>query len=143
MKTQPPEQTGAEPAASRNFATIISQGRKPLVPMDNKSRRSKRLAYTLLELMAALAIIGVVATVGCPRATTGVAESKVAACATHRGNIELQTELWRHDTGAWPATNLSNIGSNLSYFPAGLPLCPVDGSSYSIDASGRVIGHNH
>ena len=102
-----------------------------------------RSGFTLLELLCAVTIIGILATVGCPRATKGQAESKSAACKLHRGNIEIQAELWRHHTGAWPATNLSNIGADATYFPAGLPTCPVNGTAYSIDAAGKVVGHNH
>lgn len=107
------------------------------------SASHQRCAFTLLELVCALTIIGILATVGCPRATKGQVEAKSAACQTHCGNIEIQAELWRHNTGAWPATNLSNIGASNAYFPAGLPTCPVDGSAYSINSAGRVTGHNH
>ena len=58
--------------------------------------------------------------------------------------IEIQAELWRHNTGNWPAANLATIGADVSYFPGGLPTCPVDESAYTIDTStGLVIGHNH
>jgi general secretion pathway protein G len=99
--------------------------------------------FTLLELMAALAIIGLLTTIGCPNLTRGQGDSKSAACQAHKGNIEIQAELWRHNTGAWPATNLSNLGSDVNYFPQGLPTCPVDGLAYTIDSSGRVVGHAH
>jgi general secretion pathway protein G len=99
--------------------------------------------FTLLELVAALAIVGLLATVGCPRATTGQAESKIAGCQAHQGNIEVQCELWRHNTGAWPAANLSDIGGNVNYFPEGLPVCPAGGSAYTVDSAGRVVGHTH
>jgi general secretion pathway protein G len=99
--------------------------------------------FTLLELMAALAIIGVLAMLGWGRMTGGQSESKSAACEAHKGNIEIQAELWRHNTGAWPATNLLNIGGDVNYFPEGLPTCPVDGTAYTIDSSGRVVGHSH
>ena len=99
--------------------------------------------FTLLELMAALAIIAVLAMLGWSRMTGGQSESKSAACQAHQGNIEIQAELWQHNTGAWPATNLSNIGGNVNYFPEGLPTCPVDGTAYTIDSFGRVVGHSH
>lgn len=114
-----------------------------LPPRISKRFAPCRRAFSLLELVAAAAIVGLLATVGCPRATSGVAESKIAACGAIRGNIEIQCELWRHNAGAWPATNLSNIGADINYFPAGLPTCPVDGTSYTIDATGRVVGHTH
>jgi hypothetical protein len=51
--------------------------------------------------------------------------------------------LWRHNTGAWPAANLSDIGANVTYFPNSVPACPFDGTAYTIDATGRVVGHSH
>jgi prepilin-type N-terminal cleavage/methylation domain-containing protein len=101
------------------------------------------LAFTLLELMAAVAIVAVLAMLGWSRLTGGQADSKKAACNAHKGNIEVQAELWRHHTGAWPAANLADLGGDVNYFPEGLPACPVDGSAYTIDSSGRIVGHSH
>jgi prepilin-type N-terminal cleavage/methylation domain-containing protein len=108
-------------------------------------RRFPRLktAFSMVELLAVVAVLGVVAFVMVPRLTSGGAPAKSAACKTHKGDIEVQVELWRHNTGGLPATNLSNIGVDLNYFPSGLPVCPVDGSAYTIDATGRIVGHNH
>ncbi len=103
----------------------------------------KTNGFSLTELLAAVAVIAVVATVIVVRSTAGASASKAAACEVIQGDIEIQCELWRHNTGAWPNTNLSDIGASIHYFPAGLPLCPTDGSGYSIDASGQVVGHNH
>jgi general secretion pathway protein G len=102
-----------------------------------------RRGFTLTELMAALAIIGIVATIVLVRATAGGSASKSAACQSLKGDIEVQCELWRHQVGSWPAANLANIGADANYFPAGLPVCPVDGSAYTIDTTGRVVGHSH
>jgi general secretion pathway protein G len=105
--------------------------------------RASQRGFTLTELMAALAIIGVVAAIVLVRATAGGSASKSAACKSFKGDIEVLCELWRHNVGSWPATNLSNIGTDANYFPAGLPVCPVDGSAYTIDTTGRVVGHGH
>ena len=99
--------------------------------------------FSLMEMLAVAAVLGIAAGIIVPRLTGGSASSKKAACETHQGNIEIQAEIWRQNTGAWPATNLSNIGANLSYFPEGVPACPVDGTAYTISSSGRVVGHNH
>jgi general secretion pathway protein G len=107
------------------------------------NRLSNRAALSLLELLATLAVVAIVATLILQRATSGTASSRSAACAAIRGDIEIQAELWRHHTGSWPATNLSNIGGDANYFPTGVPACPVNGSLYTIDSSGRVVGHNH
>jgi general secretion pathway protein G len=111
--------------------------------MVRRTSAQRCLGFSLTELMAALAIIGVAATVIIVRSTVGASSSRSAGCRSYKGDIEVQAELWRHNTGSWPATNLSNIGADINYFPAGVPTCPVDGSTYAIDSAGRVVGHNH
>ena len=108
-----------------------------------KRRTLFTAAFSLVELLAIVAILAAVAALVLPRATAGADAADEAACLTIRGDLEVQVELWRQNTGAWPATTLSDIGADRSYFPTGVPLCPVDGSAYSINAAGRVVGHNH
>jgi general secretion pathway protein G len=102
-----------------------------------------RTGFSLTELMAVVAVVGVIALIAVPRLTAGSTESKAAACAAYRGNIEIQAELWRHNTGDWPAANLSDVGADPLHFPEGLPTCPVDGIPFTINAAGRVVGHSH
>ena len=104
----------------------------------------QQTGFSLLELMAVIAVIGLVAAVIVPRITGGGDTAKIASCHVFKGDIEIQAELWNHNTGSWPAGNLATIGADLNYFPEGLPTCPVDGSAYTIDpATGLVIGHAH
>jgi general secretion pathway protein G len=116
--------------------TVRASGRASRLP-------TRRCGFSLVELMAVIAILAIIAKICLPRLTAGRDSSNKAACYTNKGNIEVQCELWRHNTGSWPATNLSNIGADVNYFPAGLPTCPVDATSYTIDATGRVVGHTH
>jgi len=102
-----------------------------------------RTGMSLLELLAVVAILGVVAAVIIPRVTGGSDSANIAACYVYKGYIEIQAELWNHNNGAFPATNLATIAADGNYFPEGLPTCPVDGTDYTIDAAGLVIGHNH
>jgi len=104
----------------------------------------RRKGLSLGELMAVLAILALLAAVILPRVVGQSDASKVAACHTYQGDIEIQAEMWKHNTGFWPAANLSDIGADLNSFPEGLPTCPVDGTAYTIDSNtGLVIGHNH
>lgn len=112
--------------------------------MLNGNRTQRLAAYTLAELMAALAIIAVLAVMVIPRAVNHMTSGAAAACHANVGEIEIQAQLWRRNTGSWPAASLSDIEADLEYFPEGLPSCPVDGSTYTIDgATGRVVGHTH
>ncbi|MEN0109191.1 MAG: prepilin-type N-terminal cleavage/methylation domain-containing protein [Planctomycetota bacterium] len=99
--------------------------------------------YTLTELMAVVAILGFLAVMALPRTESARTEGHRSACHVTRAEIEVQAMLWRRANGVWPASNLADIGINPLYFPSGLPTCPVDGSAYSIDANGKVVGHNH
>jgi general secretion pathway protein G len=110
-----------------------------------RSQQKKRRGLSLLELVAAITILGILAAIVMPRFGDSAKGAKKAACHTNKMNIEVQTQLWFRKKNAWPATNLSDIGADRNFFPdAAVPTCPVDGSAYTIDASThRVIGHTH
>jgi prepilin-type N-terminal cleavage/methylation domain-containing protein len=112
--------------------------------MSIQQTRSRCQAFTLTELMAVLSILGLLSLVIVPRLIGHYDATKRAACDANQGDIELQVKLWRRNQGSYPAADLSNIGSNGTYFPSGLPVCPVDGAPYTIDTtSGLVTGHTH
>jgi prepilin-type N-terminal cleavage/methylation domain-containing protein len=119
-----------------------------ITPPNNTHASAKVPRYprglSLTELVAAAAILGVLALVIVPRIARHHDDAERTACHTNRTEIELQARLWRRSTGSYPAANLGDIGGNAAYFPAGLPICPVDGSAYTIDTTGGiVIGHTH
>ena len=103
-----------------------------------------RVGFTLTELMAVLALLGILAALVVPRVVGHVDNAKTTACETNQAEIELQAKLWRRNNGAYPSANLNDIAADTNYFPEGLPVCPVDGSAYTINTTdGRVIGHTH
>jgi prepilin-type N-terminal cleavage/methylation domain-containing protein len=105
---------------------------------------SLKVGFSLTELMAVVAILGVLAVLIIPRVSTQQDNSKRAACYANQGDIELGVKLWKRNNGSYPAANLSDIGANTTYFPSGLPVCPVDGTAYTINTTtGLVIGHTH
>jgi len=115
-----------------------------MLPHVHKSQRLSHRGFSLLEVLAVMAILGLVAAIVLVNFRPVASNTKKRACYVTKGEIEVQVQLWHRDQGAWPQTNLSNIGADPLYFPEGLPVCPVDGSAYTIDATThRVVGHTH
>ena len=108
-----------------------------------KLNKCRRRGMTLTEIIATIAVLGLLATLIIPRFAGADASAETAACHAYRSDIEVQAEIWKHETGNWPASDLSDVGSNVAYFPSGVPTCPVDGSAYTLDSNGRVVGHDH
>jgi prepilin-type N-terminal cleavage/methylation domain-containing protein len=125
---------------------IPSEGQKPMYVM-LKSRMYARAAprgLTLIELLAVVAIIGIISLIVIPRFYRNSLDSRKSACYVIRENIEVQAELWYRNTRSWPAVDLGDIASDPAYFPEGMPVCPVDGSSYVLDGdTHQVVGHEH
>jgi prepilin-type N-terminal cleavage/methylation domain-containing protein len=115
-------------------------------PQPSHLRRRLQSAggLSLTELLAVMVILGVLAVLVVPRISSHQDNSKRAACYANQGDIEVQVKLWKRSKGSNPAANLSDIGADTSYFPSGLPVCPVDGTAYTISTtSGLVSGHTH
>jgi len=99
---------------------------------------------SLMEMMAAVVILAIVAGFIIPRVSAYRTSGYRNACWSNKAEIELQIQLWYRNKASYPAANLSDIGADISYFPQGLPVCPVDGTAYTIDTTtGKVSGHTH
>ena len=110
-----------------------------------KSTRSKKPAgFSLLELLAVVTILGIIAAIIVPRVTVSSDTAKQRVRDHHKATINAAVERWYIDKNSWPANDLSDIAADVNYFPEGVPTCPVDSTSYTIDTTtGRVIGHDH
>jgi general secretion pathway protein G len=91
--------------------------------------------FSLLELLAVVTILGIIAAIIVPRVTTSSTTAKTKVRDHHKATINAAVERYYIDNNAWPATNLSDIGGNVNYFPDGLPTNPIDGSAYSLNAT--------
>jgi len=112
--------------------------------ISKQSKWQQITAFSLMEIMAVLAILGILAAVMVPRMSAHQDKGKKSGCYANKGDIELQVKLWKRNKSSYPVANLSDIGADVSYFPGSLPVCPVDGTAYTIDTTtGRVIGHTH
>lgn len=98
------------------------------------SRQSKR-GFSLLELLAVVTILGIIAAIIVPRVTVSSSTAKTKVRDHHKATINAAVERYYIDNGTWPANNLSDIGANVNYFPDGLPVNPIDNTAYSLNAT--------
>jgi general secretion pathway protein G len=108
------------------------------------NRRSTRpLAFSLMELIAVVTILGVIAALIVPRVVSNLDVAKEKTCYHNRAEINITVERYFIHNGVWPTNDLSDIGADEDYFPDGLPTCPVTGAAYQLDpVTHRVIGHD-
>jgi general secretion pathway protein G len=101
-----------------------------------------RAAFSLMELLAVVIILGLLAALIVPRVSTGNDVAKQKTCVHNRAEINITVEQYYLHNGAWPANDLSDISADANYFPDGLPACPLTGAHYRVDpATHRVVGH--
>ena len=103
-------------------------------------------AFTLVEILAVVVILGILAAVVVPRVLGSATAAKANACLQNKAVINTAVEKWYFEKGTWPLDALTDIGADADYFPDGIPVCPVDDTAYALDAvSGnhRVDGHAH
>jgi prepilin-type N-terminal cleavage/methylation domain-containing protein len=102
-----------------------------------------RAAFSLLELLAVVTILGIIAAMVLPRVVVSNDKTKEATCLHNRGEINMAVEQYYIHTGSWPANDLSDIRADLDYFPSGIPVCPVTGDAYRLDpTTHRILGHS-
>jgi general secretion pathway protein G len=93
----------------------------------------KQGGFTLLELLAVVTILGIIAAMVVARAMFSGDAVKQSVVEHHKGTIDATIERYYLEQGAWPANDLSDIGADLNYFPNGIPVNPVDGAPYALD----------
>lgn len=107
--------------------------------MEFKVANPKR-GLSLLELMLVVILIGIIASIVVPRISTSSEAAKIEACHHNRAEINSALERYGVVTGSYP-TSLSDVDTT-DYFPGGIPVCPVTGNTYSMNATThRVDGH--
>jgi general secretion pathway protein G len=107
-----------------------------------KLSTTNRIGFSLMELLAVVTILGIIAALIVPRINASTDRTKDATCAHNRAEINISVERYYLHTGSWPANDLSDISADPDYFPNGVPTCPTSGEAYRLDpATHRVIGH--
>lgn len=102
-------------------------------------KRNKKGGFSLLELLAVVTILGIIAAIIVPRVTVSSATAKQRVRDHQKATINSAVERYYVNTGGWPADNLSDIGADINYFPGGIPANPVDGSAYTLNTTTKRV----
>jgi prepilin-type N-terminal cleavage/methylation domain-containing protein len=100
-----------------------------------KVRKNKRAGFSLMELLAVVTILGIIAAIIVPRVTVSSDTAKQKVNAHNKATINAAVERWYIEKGSWPQNNLSDIGADTNYFPDGIPTNPINGSAYQLNAT--------
>jgi general secretion pathway protein G len=95
----------------------------------------KRAAFSLMELLAVVTILGIIAAIIVPRVTVSSDTAKQKVNSHNKATINAAVERWYIEKGTWPANNLSDIGADTNYFPDGIPTNPVNATPYTLNAT--------
>jgi prepilin-type N-terminal cleavage/methylation domain-containing protein len=94
----------------------------------------KRSGFSLMELLAVVTILGIIAAIIVPRVAVSSDTAKAKVNAHNKATINSAVERWYVEKGTWPANILSDIGVDTNYFPDGVPTNPTNGTAYSLNA---------
>ena len=81
-------------------------------------------AFTLVELLVVVMILGALAAIAVPRMISGATNAKISACETNVDLINSQIELYYANKGKWPQ-RLPVITGDPNSFPDGSSAVPV------------------
>lgn len=93
----------------------------------------RRAAFSLLELLAVVTILGIIAAIIVPRVTFSSDTAKQRVEDHHKATINAAIERYYIDKNTWPT--LADLGSDPDYFPEGIPVSPVNGTAYTLNST--------
>ena len=105
------------------------------------SARRRRGGFSLLELLAVVTILGILAAMVIPRISSSSDTAKANVHAQNKAEINAAVERFYVDTGGWPANDLSDMvpPTSYDYFPNGLPANPLGGAAYTVDGTSHRV----
>lgn len=101
----------------------------------NTVKLKKRSGFSLMELLAVVTILGIIAAIIVPRVAVSSDTAKAKVNSHNKATINAAVERWYIEKGTWPANNLSDIGADVNYFPDGVPTNPTNAAAYTLNAT--------
>jgi len=100
---------------------------------------SKRKGFSWVDILAILAILAIVAAIFVPHLTGSNDTAKAKVNNHNKAIINAAVDRWYVEKGAWPAEDLSELSSDPTYFPNGMPTNPVDSSTYRLNPTTHYV----
>ena len=102
-----------------------------------KTRKMMSRAFSLLELLAVVVILGILAAAIVPRVVTSSQDARTSVHQHNLGEINAAVERYYIDEGSFPAT-IADLTPD--YLPDGVPAVPTDNTlDYALDANHRAV----
>jgi general secretion pathway protein G len=95
----------------------------------------KRAGFSLMELLAVVTILGIIAAIIVPRVAVSSDTAKTKVNAHNKATINAAVERWYIEKGTWPVAAMTDIGADTNYFPDGIPTNPLNNSAYTLNAT--------
>lgn len=105
----------------------------------HKINDGRRTGFSLMELLAVVTILGIIAAIVVPRLTVSSDTARQKLNAHNKATINAAVERWYIEKGTWPADSLVDIGADPTYFPEGLPTNPISGSAYTLNGKTKRV----
>ncbi len=104
---------------------------------DQKGRQ-RRAGFSLLELLAVVTILGIIAVVVIPRISVSADAAKQSTHKQNIAEINSAVERWYFEKGKYPKSDLTDIGADSNYFPDGIPTNPLTDAKYKLNSKNRA-----
>ncbi len=96
-----------------------------------------RSGFSLMELLAVVTILGIIAAIIVPRVSVSSNTAKEKVNSHNLATINSAVERYYIEEGVWPK-NINALGADRDYFPDGIPVNPVTQKPYRLDANHRA-----